>query len=104
MFEVGRATSGDGELPRVDLEETSAVLEIGLPYVYPGRVDPFKLSWNTKASWYVISMFDKYEVSCDRCRESAPRLTFPFTLADLSWPRSGLDGVHVSFSVLFALS
>jgi hypothetical protein len=63
MFDIGRATAGDGELPKVDLKETSAVLEVALPYVYPGRVDPFKLSCSNKESWDVIAVFDKHEVS-----------------------------------------
>ncbi|ORY82968.1 hypothetical protein BCR35DRAFT_79752 [Leucosporidium creatinivorum] len=62
MFEVCRATGG-AQLPSIDLEETTAGLEIGLPYVYPGRVDPFKLSRSRKDDWDVISMFDKYEIA-----------------------------------------
>lgn len=61
MFELGNAVEKSAELPEVQLQETSDVLEIALPYVYPVRLKPFKLDV-LPSPWPVIAAFDKYEV------------------------------------------
>ncbi|ORY82988.1 hypothetical protein BCR35DRAFT_331355 [Leucosporidium creatinivorum] len=58
MFELGEAAEKGAELPQVQLEETSAILEIALPYVYPNLLEPFKL--DLKGDFAVVKMFEKY--------------------------------------------
>ncbi|ORY82960.1 hypothetical protein BCR35DRAFT_352119, partial [Leucosporidium creatinivorum] len=61
MFELGRAVEKGAELPEVQLEETSGVLEICLPYIYPARLDPFKLELD--GDFGAVKMFHKYELA-----------------------------------------
>jgi len=61
IFELGKALVEGAELPEVQLDETSAILEVSLPYLYPKRVEPFRLDF--PRTWEVIKLFDKYEVS-----------------------------------------
>lgn len=61
MFALGSELENGAELPRVDLEETSEVLETCLPYVYPARAGPFQL--HLEGDFGAPRMFHKYEVS-----------------------------------------
>lgn len=45
MFEVGSEVKGAEELPTVPLQESSATLEVVLPYIYSNRLDDFALDF-----------------------------------------------------------
>lgn len=61
MFEVGSEVSKPGKLPTVPLQESSAVLEIVLPYIYPVRLEGFSVE--QPLLYEIIRALDKYGVS-----------------------------------------
>lgn len=61
MLQLGEAVKNGVELPKVQLDEVSATLELGLPYVHPRRLEPYKLNLSSNLS--VIRLDEKYEVS-----------------------------------------
>ncbi len=58
MFEVG---SSEAEVAEIPVAESSAVLEVVLPYCYPARAAPFPITHPVVTD--VICALDKYDVS-----------------------------------------
>ncbi|ORY82970.1 hypothetical protein BCR35DRAFT_352127 [Leucosporidium creatinivorum] len=61
MFDVGSEVSGAQELPTVPLQESSATLEVVLPYIYPKRLKSFALE-QLEMIYQIIRALDKYGI------------------------------------------